>query len=606
MHMGEEVITTKELDGKRFYYSFLAGAQKIFEHYQGINKINVFPVADGDTGTNLASTMRSIIDTAIPTDNIKVTAVALADAALVGARGNSGIIFAQFLYGFSNEIPNNNNLSISDFAEIIKKAVKYAYEAIANPVEGTMISVMREWAEYVYKIKDKFQDFNALIADSYNKAMEALMDTPKKLEILAKSHVVDAGAKGFVLFLEGMIDFFKHGQLKQIAQTRNVSKIKEFEEIIHDESSITFRYCTEALISFDDENPDNKLNLKKAIEGFGDSLVVAGSPKKLRIHIHTDQPAALFSAIKDIGNISFKKVDDMVMQNDLVHHRKYNIALLTDSTCDLPQDVIEKYQIQVVPLTVHFKNDFYLDSLTITSAEFYKLMEEADYNPTTSQPTYKDFTNRYNYLASHYDQIVGIHLSEKMSGTFSNSKKAAHAVQERQQSNITVHSSNKLTCALGLVVLRAAEAIANGMDYEELNREINRWTSATHLFVNAPTLKYMIRGGRVSAVRGFVGKMLGIQPLVTVNQEGKTEVFGKPRSTRQAMKMVIDEAARIMDGKKVWGYSISHADNEEGAEWYAREMEAITGQKPKFVNYASPVLGAHVGPGVVGLGLLLD
>ncbi|MCD4697787.1 MAG: DAK2 domain-containing protein, partial [Bacteroidales bacterium] len=98
-----------ELDGKRFYYSFIAGAQKIFDHYKGLNKINVFPVADGDTGTNLASTMRSIIDTSIPTDNIKITAVALADAALVGARGNSGIIFAQFLYGFSNEIKDEKN-----------------------------------------------------------------------------------------------------------------------------------------------------------------------------------------------------------------------------------------------------------------------------------------------------------------------------------------------------------------------------------------------------------------------------------------------------------------------------------------------------------------
>ena len=308
-----------ELDGKRFYYSFIAGAQKIFEHYQGINKINVFPVADGDTGTNLASTMRSIIDTAIPTKNIKVTAEALADAALVGARGNSGIIFAQFLYGFSNEIKDEKNLSISDFAEIIKKAVRYAYEAIANPVEGTMISVMREWAEYVYSIKDRFQDFNELIAESYNQAMESLKDTPKKLEVLARAHVVDAGAKGFVLFLEGMIEFFKHGELKQLARARNISKVKDFEEMVHDhEEELTYRYCTEALITFDNESPNNKSILSKVIAPYGDSMVVAGSPKKLRLHIHTDEPARLFSEIKDLGNIIFKKVDDMVMQSDIV------------------------------------------------------------------------------------------------------------------------------------------------------------------------------------------------------------------------------------------------------------------------------------------------
>jgi len=596
-----------ELDGKRFYYSFIAGAQKIFEHYQGINKINVFPVADGDTGTNLASTMRSIIDTSIPTNNIKVTADALADAALVGARGNSGIIFAQFLYGFSNEIKGEKNLTIVDFAEIIKKAVKYAYEAIANPVEGTMISVMREWAEYVYTTKDKFHDFNELIADSYPKAMESLKDTPKKLEILAKSHVVDAGAKGFVYFLEGMIEFFKHGELKQLAIARNVSKVKEFEEVVHDhETKITFKYCTEALISFENQSPNNKTILSKVIAPYGDSLVVAGSPKKLRLHIHTDEPAKLFSEIKDLGNISYQKVDDMVMQSDIVHRRKYKTALVTDSTCDLPQEIIEKYQIHVVPLSIYFEKDYYLDSVTITPEEFYQLMGTSKHRPTTSQPTYKDFTNKYNYLASHYENIIGLHLSDKMSGTFSNSRKAAHSVVERQNKDIAVFSSNKLSSGLGLMVLRIADAIDSGESFEEIKTRMEEWKKKTHLLVSSQTLKYMIRSGRVSSVKGFLGKFLGVQPIVIVNAEGKSELFGKPTSTRQAMKMVIEETTKLMDGNKLWGYSISHANNLEGAEWYAREMEAMTGQKPRFINSASPVLGTHVGPGVIALAILLE
>lgn len=596
-----------ELDGKRFYYSFIAGAQKIFDHYQAINKINVFPVADGDTGTNLASTMRSIIDSTIPTNNIKVTADALADAALVGARGNSGIIFAQFLYGFSNEIQGEKNLSIVDFAEITKKAVKYAYEAIANPVEGTMISVMREWAEHVYDIKDNFHDFNELIADSYLIATQSLKDTPKKLEILAKAKVVDAGAKGFVLFLEGMIEFFNHGELKQLAKARNVSKVKEFEEIAHDhETEITHRYCTEALIAFENLSPNNKSILTKVVAPYGDSLVVAGSPKKLRIHIHTDEPSKLFSEIKDLGNIIFKKVDDMVMQSDIVHHRRHNIAIVTDSTCDLPQEIVEKHQIHVVPLSVHFEKDFYLDSVTITPDHFYELQMATKFQPTTSQPTYKDFTNKYNYLASHYDKILGIHLSEKMSGTYSNSRKSAHAVSERQGNEIAVFSSNKLTSGLGLMVLRAAEAIDNGEDFDQVSKAIEEWKEKSHLLVTAPTLKYMVRSGRVSSVKGFLGKLLGVQPIVMVNNEGKTELFGKPTSTKQAMRMLIHKAAECMDGHKVWGYAISHAKNLEGAEWYAREMEAITGQKPKFINSASPVLGTHVGPGVVGLGILME
>lgn len=599
-------INYNELDGKRFYYSFLAGSQKIFDQYKGINKINVFPVADGDTGTNLASTLRSIIDTSIPTDNIKVTAVALADAALVGARGNSGIIFAQFLYGFSNEIHSEKNLTVDDFAELVKKAVKYAYEAIANPVEGTMISVMRDWADSIYVLKDKIKNFNQLIIESYTKAEEALRDTPTKLEILAKNHVVDAGAKGFVVFLEGMIDFFQHGELKRLATTRNVLKVKDFEEVVHDEEEIKFRYCTEALITFDNHNENNKGILKEAISGFGDSLVIAGSPKKLRIHIHTDDPAGLFYVIKDHGNITYKKVDDMVMQSQIVHHRKWKTALITDSTCDLPQEILEKYQIHVVPLTVHFEKDFYLDALTITPNQFYDLLAVSKINPTTAQPTYKDFTNKYDYLASHYESIIGIHISEKMSGTFSNSRKAAHAIKERQEKDISVFSSNKVSVALGLILLRVAEAIENGMTHNEVSGKINEWVSKAHLMVNAQSLKYLIRGGRVSAVKGFFGKLMGVQPIIVVTKEGKAELFGKPTSTRQSMKMVMDETIKLIEGRKIWGYAIAHAQNQEGADWYSKEMEEITGLKPKFISAASPVLGTHVGPGVVGLAFLLE
>jgi len=599
-------INFNELDGKRFYYSFIAGAQKIFDHHKFMNKINVFPVPDGDTGTNLASTMRSIIDTSIPTDNIKVTAVALADAALVGARGNSGIIFAQFLYGFSNEIENEKNLSVDSFAEIVKKAVKYAYEAIANPVEGTMITVMRDWAESVYSLKDKIKDFNQLIIKSCERANQALRDTPKQLEVLAKANVVDAGAKGFVLFLEGMIDFFKEGQLKKLVSTRNVIKVQELEEVFHDEAEITFRYCTEALISFDKPVESNKENLKKAMEGFGDSQVIAGSPKKLRLHIHTDEPAKLFQNIKDVGNITYKKVDDMVMQNQIVNHRKWDTAIITDSTSDLPQELIEKYQIHVVPLTVHFEKDFYLDSVTITPKEFYELLETSDYYPSTSQPTYKDFTNKYDYLASHYKNILGIHISDKLSGTWNTSRKAAHLVSQRNDKDISVFSSKKLASGLGLIILRAAKEIEKGRSYEDIKSEMSNWIDKSRLLVSARTLKYLIKGGRVSAVKGFFGKLLGVQPLIIVNKEGKTELFGKPKSERQSMKLVIDEVKKMINGDKVWGYAISHANNIEGANWYAEQMEAITGLKPEYIHGASPVLGTHTGPGVIGLALMLE
>ncbi|MDO8899616.1 MAG: DAK2 domain-containing protein, partial [Bacteroidales bacterium] len=228
-----ETIKITEINGIQLYNSFIAGAQRIFENQQLLNKINVFPVADADTGTNLASTMRSIVNAATPQPNLKLAAVALADAALTGARGNSGIIFAQFLYGFSNEIKNEETLSVSAFAEYMKNAVKYAYEAIANPVEGTMISVIKDWAEYIYLLKDSIEDFLKLLFDGLKIAMESLKATTAQMAVLTKANVVDAGAKGFVVFLEGMFDYFKNGQKQVIFDASKIEIAESVDAISH-------------------------------------------------------------------------------------------------------------------------------------------------------------------------------------------------------------------------------------------------------------------------------------------------------------------------------------------------------------------------------------
>ena len=144
----QEKITV--LNGNLFYQLVLSGAKKILDHQGDLNKINVFPVPDADTGTNLASTLRAVIDNAIPHNSFNTTANAIAIAALNGARGNSGVIFAQFLYGLSAESDNRVSHSIDTFAESLKKSVSYIYEAIAEPIEGTMLTVIREWAEFIY------------------------------------------------------------------------------------------------------------------------------------------------------------------------------------------------------------------------------------------------------------------------------------------------------------------------------------------------------------------------------------------------------------------------------------------------------------------------
>ncbi len=609
INLDQDTIKTHLLNGKRLYFSFLAGAQRIFENQKGINKINVFPVQDGDTGTNLASTMRAIIDTYIPTSNIKVTADALAEAALVGARGNSGIIFAQFVYGFSDYIAQEDtHISMQKFAEALKNAVKCSYESIQNPVEGTMITVMREWAEAIDKLKEsqEIKDFKDLIIKSLQSAKQSLENTPKKLEVLAKSKVVDAGGKAFVHFLEGMTDFFVHGEIRAILRNRNVARVEDLgAEFSHEE--VTYRYCTECLIDLDtSQAPLSKESLIQELSFMGDSLVVAPTRTKLRIHIHTDTPSAVFAKLENKGRLVYQKVDDMVMQKDIVNNRKADIALITDSAADLPQELVDKYQIQVVPYRVQFGEQSFLDGLTLSSEDFYTKLQSTKEIPQSAQPSYHDFLNRYNYLSSHYPAVIGLHMSKGMSGLWSNSFRAGNAVAKQQDKDISVISSKRLTSGEGLLVLRTAEAIHQGMDKETIVKNINEWTDKTHIFVSTRTLKYMVRSGRVSPVKAAFGKILNLKPVVSMNNEGRAEVVAKPFTSNGSVNAVLKLAKQVLAkvDNKIWGYAISHADNEKVALQYAEEMERLTGMKPKFISPAAPVLALHVGRGVVALSIL--
>ena len=603
--MENSIPLVKLLDGRSFYYAFLAGAQRIFENQSLLNKINVFPVADADTGTNLASTMRSIVDSPIPTNNVKMAATALADAALVGARGNSGIIFAQFLYGFGNEIENEENLTVENFSRSITKAVTYAYEAIANPVEGTMISVIREWAEFINTMKELIDDFVELLIKAFQVAKDSLADTTRQMEVLAKANVVDAGAKGFVLFLEGMIDFFQNRQtIRRLAIPMNDMILEDVQTDSHEE--ITHRYCCEALLALDLHPGETKETLRNAISEMGDSLVVAGSEKRLRIHIHSDNPIKLFEAISKKSSITYQKVDDMIMQQEMSHHRKFPIALVTDSTCDIPQEILEKYQISMIPLTLQVGASVYLDRTTIESEQFYNLLETSPVYPTTSQPSYKDFINKYSYLSSHYESTIGIHMSKQLSGTFSNSQRAAKAVSEQSGKKISVLNSNRLSSALGLTVLRAAEAIEEGKSHSEIVSEVESWNDKNHILVSAKTVKYLVKSGRLSHSKGVMGKLLGVNPIISVNNEGKAITFGKAYSEKGSMKLLMKEASKLLEKGMIWGYAISHIRNPETADWYASQMETLTGKKPLFINDCSPVLGVHGGPGTVVLSIMED
>jgi DegV family protein with EDD domain len=260
----------------------------------------------------------------------------------------------------------------------------------------------------------------------------------------------------------------------------------------------------------------------------------------------------------------------------------------------------------MIPLNIHFGDSFYLDRVTMQPEQFYNMLDtSADY-PSTSQPSHKEFYNRFNYLSTHFDSIIAIHLSNKMSGTWQNSLNAATKVSEETGNKIDVINSNRVCNPLGLMALRASRALEEGMDHDNIVANLPKWSKNTRVLVNASTMKYMVRSGRVSKTKGFIGNLLGVKPIVTINNDGKTESFGKPLTMKQSRKMIIADLEKYIDGKKVWGYAISHAQNQPVADFYADKLEEMTGKKPEFIQNASPVLVTHVGIGVVAVTVMLD
>lgn len=591
-----------EMDGRRLYYTFIAGARRVIEHQVELNKINVFPVRDGDTGTNLASTIRAVIDSIHPHRSYKVTADRIAETTLINARGNSGIIFAQFLYGMSTETGNFKTITIKQFAESIKNSVRYIYEAVANPVEGTMLTVIKDWANYIYDNRNRITDFNQLFISSVDVLNKSLIATKSKLAVLKKANVVDAGARGFVFFVEGIIDFILNRNLKDLVQVKaETSLFEKIEESIPEK--VEYRYCTEALIK---NSSIDKKDLLPVLEKYGNSIVVAGSDKMRRLHLHTNNPAGLFNELRHTGTFAFQKADDMIRQSQVVYSRKWKIALVTDSTCDLGQDIIDHYQINMLPININFGENHYLDKITIQPEQFYTLLKENKEYPKSSQVNEKSFTNLYSHLASHYDSIIAVHLSDKLSGTFNSSLRAAGAISKEFNKPISVINSKNLSGALGLVVLRTAQAIESGFSHDQIVNMAEKWAKNIRILISVRTMKYLIRGGRVSAVRGIISRLLNINPIVSIDDSGKAIVFDKTFNQKASMDKVMGYIKKINEEKTIWNYIVLHADNTEAAKWYSEKMETITDKKPVSVVNISPILGANAGIGAAAVALLFD
>ena len=308
------------LSAKRFRLCILAGAESVFKNRDHLNKINVFPVPDGDTGNNLSMTLISVVREieALQDPSLETTVKATAWGALMGARGNSGIILAQILSGIAEGIEGKERLSAKDVAFSFSRAVKKAYKAILHPTEGTILTVVRETAEAAVESAGNTSNLFFLLHEMVKAARLSVERTPEMLPKLKEAGVVDAGGLGFLYFLEGMLCLVKGITM----DNTNVDDERALANMPDEASTrqLSNRYCTEFILKGSQISEDL---LKKDLSLKGDSIVVVGDSRLARVHIHTGQPQKVLEYASSLGQVSSIKVDDMLTQHTsrLVNHK---------------------------------------------------------------------------------------------------------------------------------------------------------------------------------------------------------------------------------------------------------------------------------------------
>ncbi|MGL4913793.1 MAG: DAK2 domain-containing protein [Romboutsia sp.] len=304
------------IDAKQLKDMFVSGANNLQNHKDLVDKLNVFPVPDGDTGTNMSLTISYAMKelSKVEVDDITSIGKALSKGSLMGARGNSGVILSQIIRGFAKAIEGKENISSEDLAKAFKNGADTAYKAVIKPIEGTILTVVRESGEYAIQAGKKEKDLVKFLELVIAEANESLNRTPQLLKVLKEAGVVDSGGKGLVLIYEGMLSSLKGNPIKILdsATTANVSTIEMSSNGINLED-IEFGYCTEFILESNSISDDK---IRDMMMKYGDSLAVVGDEGVIKVHVHTNEPGNVLQDALKYGQLVTIKIENMRVQHE--------------------------------------------------------------------------------------------------------------------------------------------------------------------------------------------------------------------------------------------------------------------------------------------------
>jgi len=582
---------TSNINGKELYNAIVSGICKVISRHEHLNKINVFPVPDGDTGTNLLFTLKPILGIKDSiSDSVSDTLSKISNVAIDSARGNSGTIMAQYFIGMSEEASTTQNINNKNLHKLLEAAYKAAMGSMSEPKEGTIITVMRDISDEAKKHLDSDsieQTFKAI----YQVSVKSLNNTPEQMQILKDAGVVDAGAQGFVDLIEGVCHYLESGEILN-PESIEMHDSEDFNTDINIENydDSTYQFCTECIVEGDGIS---RKDMKEKLNEMGDSFILAGTKNKVKIHIHTDTPDKVFDICSEFGNIKNQKADDMHQQVSSSHDTQSEIAIVTDSGCDIQYDT-HNSNIHIVPVRYSFGSKEYIDKVSQTSDEFYNELMSNPVHPKTSQPPTGDFISKYENLSTHYKSIISIHIPGKLSGTLQSAK---NAIKRIENNNITHIDSYSASVGLGLIVKRASQFATEINDHSQLVKKIDSLIKNTEIFLTVNDISYAIKGGRVPKYKGAVAKFLRMHPILSTDKEGKLKAASALFGSKNLHQKFAQFILKKLDNNSHYHISVGHSNAEEGGH------EIVDIIENNFKNIISidlvemgSALGVHSGP----------
>ncbi|NCB93512.1 MAG: DAK2 domain-containing protein [Clostridia bacterium] len=300
------------IDAQMLAKMFLAGAKNLEVKKEWINELNVFPVPDGDTGTNMTLTIMSAVRevNGLTDLNLESLAKAISSGSLRGARGNSGVILSQLLRGFTKGIRDYKELDAVTLARAIDKGVETAYKAVMKPKEGTILTVARGVADKALELAEEADDLQVFFEDVLTEGKRVLEKTPDMLPVLKEAGVVDSGGQGLIVVLEGAFDAFMGKEIDLTFEAGDAAKVVKISP--QAEADIKFGYCTEFIIVLNKEfTDDDEVDFKGYLSSLGDSIVCVADDEIVKIHVHTNEPGLAITRALTYGSLSRIKIDNM-------------------------------------------------------------------------------------------------------------------------------------------------------------------------------------------------------------------------------------------------------------------------------------------------------